>query len=127
MIEMYPNYHCIFIPLSIDINYVKQFKTKRKTKKVCYYGRLEKCPKDIMEDDTIDKLGEGERDEMLKQIAKYKMVYAIGRCALEAQALGCEVKSHQGEYEGVKFELKDNTDIIHDLQRILNEIDNIKE
>lgn len=127
MIEMYPKYHCIFIPLSIDIDYVKQFKAKRKTKKVCYYGRLEKCPEEIMEDDTIDKLGDGERDEMLKQVSKYKKVYAIGRCNLEAQALGCEVKSHQGEYEGVTFELKDNTEIIPDLQRILNEIDNIKE
>ena len=126
MIEMYPKYHSIFIPLSIDVDYVKQFKAKRKTKKVCYYGRLEKCPEKIMEDETIDKYGDGDRDELLKQVAKYKTVYAIGRCALEAKALGCNVITHEGEYEDVEFVLLDNTEIIPELQRLLNEIDGVK-
>ena len=123
MIEMFPKYHCIFIPLSIDIKYVQKFKAKRKTKKVCYYGRLEKCPEKIMEDKSIDKLGDGEREDLLKQLAKYKTVYAIGRCALEAKALGCKVIPHKGEYEGVDFVLLDNNEIIPELQRLLNEID----
>ena len=126
MIEMFPKAHSIFIPLSIDVDDVKQFKAKKKTKNICYYGRLEKCPQEILEDETIDKLGDGDRDKLLKQVAKYKTVYAIGRCALEAQALGCDVKSHSGEYEGVKFELLDNEDIIPELQRLLNEIDGVK-
>ena len=126
MIEMYPKYHSIFIPLSIDVDYIKQFKAKRKTKKVCYYGRLEKCPEKIMEDETIGKYGDGERDELLKQVAKYKTVYAIGRCALEAKALGCNVVPHEGEYENVDFALLDNIEIIPELQRLLNEIDGVK-
>lgn len=123
MIEMFPHFHSIFIPLSIDINYVKQFKAKRKTKKVCYYGRLEKCPKKLMKDKSIVKLGDGERDELLKEAGKFKTVYAIGRCALEALALGCDVKAHEGEYNCVKFTLLDNKEIIPELQRLLNEID----
>lgn len=126
MIEMFPKAHSIFIPLSIDVDYIKQFKAKKKTKNICYYGRLEKCPQEILADETIDKLGDGDRDKLLKQVAKYKTVYAIGRCSLEAQALGCDVKSHSGEYEGVKFELLDNEDIIPELQRLLNEIDGVK-
>lgn len=126
MIEMYPKFHSIFIPLSIDVHYVEKFKAKRKTKKVCYYGRLEKCPKKLMKDDKIVKLGNDDRDKLLKEVAKFKTVYAIGRCALEALALKCEVISHEGEYEGVKFNLLDNKEIIPELQRLLNEID-IKE
>lgn len=123
MIEMYPKFHCIFLPLSIDTEYVKKFKAKRKTKKVCYYGRLEKCPEKIMNDDSIVKLGDGERETLLKEVSKFKTVYAIGRCALEAIALGCNVLPHEGEYENAKFTLYDNSDVIPELQRLLNEID----
>lgn len=126
MIEMYPKFHSIFIPLSIDIDHVKQFKPKRKSKKTCYYGRLEKCPEKIMEDDSIVKLGDDNRDKLLKEVGKFKTVYAIGRCALEALALGCKVIAHEGEYEGVKFTLTDNKEVIPELQRLLNEIDGVK-
>ena len=34
MIEMFPHSHCIFIPLSIDVEHVKKFVVKRKTKKL---------------------------------------------------------------------------------------------
>lgn len=123
MIEMFPKAHSIFIPLSIDTEYVKKFKAKRKTKKTCYYGRLEKCPTSILEDDSIVKIGDGERDKLLKEVAKFKTVYAIGRCALEALALGADVIAHEGEYEGMTFKLLDNLDVVPDLQRLLNEID----
>lgn len=123
MIEMFPHSHCIFIPLSIDVEYVKKFVVKRKTKKVCYYGRLEKCPKKLMKDESIIKLGDGERDKLLKEVGKFKTVYAIGRCALEALALGCNVIPHEGEYENTKFTLLDNKEVIPELQRLLNEID----
>lgn len=123
MIEMFPKAHSILIPLSIDVEYVKQFKPKRKTKKVCYYGRLEKCPKSLMENNDVIKLGDGERDKLLKELGKFKTVYAIGRCALEALALGCDVLSHEGEYEGVEFTLLDNKEVVPELQRLLNEID----
>ena len=127
MIEMFPKQHSIFIPLSIDISYVKKFKTKLKSKNTCYYGRLEKCPEKIMNDENITKLGDGDRDTLLKELAKYKSVYAIGRCALEGLALDCKVIPHEGEYEGVKFTLIDNKEIIPELQRLLNDIDKIKE
>lgn len=126
MIEMFPKFHTIFIPLSIDVEYVKQFKPKRKSKKVCYYGRLEKCPVKILEDDSIIKISGDNRDDLLKEVGKFKTVYSIGRCALEATALGCNVISHEGEYEGMKINLLDNKHIIPELQRLLNEID-IKE
>lgn len=123
MIEMFPRFHCIYIPLSIDTEYVKKFKVKRKTKDTAYLGRLVKCPKNILENDKIDKLGNEPRDVLLKKVAKYKKVYAIGRCSLEAQCLGCKVYPHDGEYQGVEFKLLDNNDIIPELQRLVDEID----
>lgn len=127
IIEMFPKQHSIFIPLSIDVDYISKFKVERKTKGTCYYGRLEKCPEKMMNDESIIKIGNGERDSLLKEVAKYKTVYAIGRCALEALALGCKVLPHKGEYEDVNFTLTDNKEIIPELQRLLNEIDRIKE
>ena len=127
MIEMYPKFHCILLPLTIDVKYVKQFKPKRKTKDTCYFGRIVKCPEEIYLNDKIDKISGENRDETLKIVGKYKNCYAIGRCALEAKALGCNVISHEGEYENVDFKVLDNSEVIPELQRLLNEIDGIKE
>ena len=123
MIEMFPHQHSIFIPLSIDTNYVKKFKAARKTRDVAYFGRLEKIPKEIAEDASIDKIFGTDREKILKEVSKYRKVYAIGRCALEAKCLGCEVESHAGEYENQTWEVIDNKEIIPELQRILDEID----
>ena len=125
MIEMFPKFHSIFIPLSIDTEYVKKFKAKRKTKTVGYFGRREKLPESLSMNDKIEKIyGEDEnRDELLKQVAKFKKIFAIGRCALEAKCLGCEVISHDGEYENQTWDLIDNKDVIPELQRLLDEID----
>lgn len=125
MVEMFPKFHCIYIPLSIDTKYVKQFKAKRKTKDTAYFGRKTKCPKSISVDEKIEKINGNDREKLLKQVAKYKKVYAIGRCALEAKCLGCKVLHHEGEYQNVEFELLDNKDVIPELQRLLNEIDQI--
>lgn len=124
IINMFPNFHVIMIPLSIDINYVKQFKASRKTKNKAYYGRLEKCPKNILNDKTITKIYGKDREKNLRELAKFKEVYSIGRCQLEAKCLGCKVKNHDGEYDiNIEWELLDNKDIINDLQKLLNEID----
>lgn len=122
MSEMFPQFHCIYLPLSIDTEYVSKFKVKRKSKDTCYYGRLVKCPEKILNDDTIDKIYGTDREECLKKLAKYKKAYAIGRCALEALCLKCQVIKHDGECFN-KLVLKDNKDVIPELQRLLNEID----
>lgn len=124
LIEKFPKFHIIYIPLSIDVDYVKQFKAKRKTRKAAYFGRLAKCPHDILEDDTIDKIYGKERDELLKQVAKYKTIYANGRCAIEAKALGCEIINPYNEIREVN--VIDNKEVINELQRLLNEIDGEK-
>ena len=124
--ELFPYFHCIYSPLSIDVSYVSQFKVKRKTKDVAYFGRFEKCPKKILEDNKIDKIYGESRTKLLKELAEYKTVYAIGRCAIEAKCLGCNVINHKGEWENTEFKLRDNSEVIPELQRLLNEIDGVK-
>lgn len=125
IINLLPMHHTILLPLSIDTEYVSQFKAKRKSRNIAYYGRKCKCPKEILEDETIDKIYGKDREENLKLLSKYKTVYAIGRCALEAKCLGCKVISHKGEYENTEFNLLDNKDAVPILQRYLDEIDNM--
>lgn len=126
MIEMFPKFHSILIPLSIDTKYVSKFKAKRKTRDVAYFGRESKCPTEIKCDENIVKLYSKDREGLLREVSKFRTVYAIGRCALEALCLGCKVISHRGEYEGIEFVLLDNTEVIPELQRLLNEIDGVK-
>ena len=81
--------HVVYIPLSIDIEYVKKFKSK-KTKLVCYAGRRAKLNYGVI-DPTADLLCDLTREDLLKQMAKYEYAYAVGRVAIEARVLGCQI------------------------------------
>lgn len=95
------NGHAIFLPLSIDTEYVKRFKTK-KTKQACYAGnkwafKLPDLKKYIPE--GVDFPPENlPREELLKFIAPYKACYAVGRTAIEARCLGAEIKICDSRY-----------------------------
>ena len=125
MVKLLPMHHTILLPLSIDTSYVSQFRVKRKSKHTAYYGRICKCPEHIFYDGAIDKIYGKDREENLRKVAKYKTVYAIGRCNLEAQCLKCKTITHTGEYEDTKFKLYDNKDVIPMLQKFINEIDGV--
>lgn len=117
----------IFLPLSIDIDYVKQFKTK-KTRQACYAGnRWAFKRKDENENipDYVDFPPPNmPREEMLKWVAQYREIYAIGRCALEGIALGCEVKPFYHVYPDPSYwKLLDNKDAAKILQSELDKID----
>ena len=77
----------IYLPLSVDVEYVKQFQTE-KDKGVCFVGRPNKFDGTKA---TGDYIGGCPREELLKRLAHYKQAYAVGRCAIEAKILGCEV------------------------------------
>lgn len=112
----------IYLPLSIDVEYVKQFKTA-KTRKIAYAGRRAKrrnakLPKYI---DYIEGI---KREEFLKLIAKYDTVYAVGRSAIEAKALGCKLKAYDPRFPKVSFwKVIDNKTAAKMLQEKLDEID----
>ena len=116
----------IFVPLSIDVDYVQKFSTP-KTKDACYAGNRWKFKeKDLAKfvPESVDcPEADLPREELLKFIAPYKKCYAIGRCALEARALGCEIMKCDSRYEPEDFPLLDNRDAAKILQEELDKID----
>lgn len=117
----------IYLPLSVDVEYVKQFKT-RKTKGTCYSGNRWKfkradedknIPKDV--DFPPENLP---REELLKFIAPYEDLYAIGRCAIEGMILGCKIRPFFWRYMDPSiWKILDNRDAAKLLQRALDMIE----
>lgn len=77
----------VYLPLPIDEANVAQYIVE-KDKEVCYAGRGRKFVGKKVEGDPICDLP---REEMLAKIARYKKCYAVGRTAIEAKILGCEI------------------------------------
>lgn len=121
-------YRVIYLPLSVDVDYVKQFKTP-KTKRACYAGNRWSFKKKDLAEMVPDYVDYPERnlprEELLKFIAPYKECYAIGRCAIEAKILGCKIKVCDSRYlDPGYWGVVDNKDAAEILQRELDKIDN---
>lgn len=104
----------VYVPLSIDTEYVKQFKTK-KTREIAFVGNawgyksdyLASLPKDVHQLTNLP------RDQLLTEMAKYKTVIADGRCNIEAQVLGCKVQLPKyDKFETIEREVVDSRDAI---------------
>lgn len=108
-----PMHRVIYLPLSIDTKYVEKFRTK-KTKKACFAGRLSKITDDIPT--GCDILGNISRDELLARMAEYEVVYAVGRCALEAKCLGCKIGIYDPRYPEDIWNVLDNSEVVSMLQ-----------
>ncbi len=115
--------HAIYIPLSVDIDYVKQFAVKEKTKDVCFVGRPAKR-KGVELPEGIDILEDMPRNKMLAKLAMYKDVYAVGRCAIEAKILKCRLKAYDPRFPKVsRWKPVDNSKAAELLQAELDRID----
>lgn len=113
----------IYLPLSIDVDEVKSHKVRRKTKDVAFAGRRDKITFDLPSA-GIDFLTGMPRPLLLDEIAKYKKIYAVGRTAIEAKALGCELLAYDPRFPDVElWKVLDNKDAAAILQDKINEID----
>lgn len=109
-----------YLPLSIDTKYVKQFKTKQ-DKLIAFAGRVTK-DKNIPE--GVPKLQGMPREKLLKEMAHYRYVYAVGRTAIEAKCLGSTILPYDPRFLDVElWEVLDNKDVIPRLQTMLDAID----
>lgn len=110
----------LYLPLSIDVKDVLRYKTAKR-KGVAFAGRASKAggaPKDVT------KLSGLPRDELLAEMAQYKKVYAVGRTAIEAKALGCEVLPYDPRYPDPSiWQVIDNEEAAAMLQKALDEKD----
>lgn len=112
----------IYLPLSIDVEYVEQFK-RPKTKDVAFVGRKSKTKLGKLPP-NIDYLCGIKRQSLLPEMAKYRQVYGVGRVALEAKVLDCEVLPYDERFPDPDvWQVLDNKDAAVMLQKELDRID----
>lgn len=111
----------IYLPLSVDVAYVEQYKCL-KDKEVCFVGR----PSKFEGTKAIgDYIGGVPREQLLTRLAHYKQAYAVGRCAIEARILGCEILPYDPRFPDPSiWKVVDNAEAAAILQR---ELDKLKE
>lgn len=113
----------IHLPLSIDVEDVKSYAVEEKDKGVCFAGRAPKR-RGLYLPERIDFLEGMPRTRFLKELARYKEVYAVGRTAIEARALGCKIKAYDPRFPDTKiWKVLDNKDAAKILQKELDKID----
>lgn len=112
----------IYLPLSVDVAEVKQYAVKKKTKDKAFVGR--KMKRTFKLPDDIDYIECLPRELLLEEMAKYKKIYAVGRCAIEAKILGCEILPYDDRFPDPSiWEVLDNAEAAKLLQQKLDEID----
>ena len=119
----------IYLPLSIDVSYVKRFRVEEKTKEMAFAGRLIKISKmyHAPVPKECDILTNMPQNRLLQAMADYRKVYCTGRTALQAKVLGCEIGVHDPNFPDPRiWKVIDNRDAAKMLQDILNEIDGVK-
>ena len=119
----------IYLPLSIDVEYVKRFRVEEKTKEMAFAGRLIKISKmyHAPVPKECDILTNMSQHRLLQAMADYKKVYCTGRTALQAKVLGCEIGVHDPNFPDPRiWKVIDNRDAAKMLQKMLNEIDGVK-
>lgn len=117
----------IYLPLSIDTEYVKQFKLpKAQRQGTAYAGRSAKRTIEGVYFPPCDMLENMPRQNLLQRMAQYENIYAVGRTAIEAKALGCKILPYDPRYPDPSvWKVKDNKDAAKILQKELNIIDGI--
>lgn len=111
----------IYLPLSIDVDYVKKFDKHVKTKEICYAGRATKNGVDDLMRKNIDFLSNIPHNILLQYMADYKYVYAVGLTALEAKVLGCNVLPYDSRFPDPRvWVVRDIKDMIPYFQALLD-------
>lgn len=112
--------NAIYLPLSVDVEYVEKFSTG-KTKDTAFAGRPSKA--ENLPEGT-DILGGLPRESLLKEMAKYRNIYAVGRTALEAKVLGCNILSYDRRFPNPSiWKVLDTKDAAKILQEKLRKIE----
>ena len=117
----------IYLPLSVDVEAVKRYRVKNKTKEVAYAGRLIKLNyANNRVPSGVDILSGMPQSKLLKEMAKYRKIYTSGRTAIQAKILGCEVLPHETNFPDPSvWKILDNKEAAKILQHKLNLIDGV--
>lgn len=116
----------VLLPLSLDIKSVEKYKVKNKTKEIAFAGRRLKINNRVPSE--CDILTDMSQSQLIKEMAKYKKIYAVGRTAIQARILGCEIGVYDSMYPDPRlWKPIDCLDAAKMLQKMLDEIDGVKE
>lgn len=117
----------VYIPLSIDTQYVEKFKTE-KTRDIAFVGNFWGFKENYLEalPNHIHQVGGLPRQRLLEEMAKYRRVIAEGRCNMEAQVLGCEVElpQYERDFDAIPREVLDSRDAIPLWRKTLTDFSN---
>lgn len=109
----------IYLPLSINVEEVKSYRAE-KTKGTAFAGRPSK-KKNTELPKNIDFLEGMPRPELLRRMAEYRNIYAVGRTAIEAKALGCNILPYDPRYpDPERWQVIDNLEAAKMLQEELD-------
>lgn len=114
----------ILLPLSVDVKSVERYKVKEKTKEMAFAGRLIK--KNNRVPSKADILTNMPQSKLIKEMSKYKTIYSVGRTAIQARILGCEIGVYDSMYPDSKvWKVLDCKEASRILQSELDKIDAI--
>ena len=111
--------HAVYLPLSVDVEEVEKFRSE-KTEDTAFFGRTPKRAGITFPEEThiIENLP---RSELLRRMSAYRRVYAVGRTAIEARILGCEILPYDPRFPDPSvWEVVDNREAASMLQEILD-------
>ena len=112
----------ILLPLSVNIKSIEKYKVKEKTKSQAFAGRRLKMNNKIPKE--CDILTDMPQSQLIKEMAKYKKIYAVGRTAIQAKILGCEIGVYDNMYPDPKlWKPIDCVEAVKILQKELDKID----
>ena len=117
----------IYLPLSIDVEEVRKYKRpKSEMAGEAFAGRPSKRTMDGVVLPNVVYIENLERSVFLHTISRFEYIYAVGRTAIEAKALGCKIKPYDPRFPKVsQWKVLDNKDAAKILQERLNNIDRI--
>lgn len=109
----------IYLPLSINVEEVTGYR-REKTRDTAFAGRPSK-KRGIKLPDGIDYIEGLPRSTLLRRMAQYKNIYAVGRTAIEAKALGCNILPYDPRYpDPERWKVIDNLEAAKMLQEELD-------
>lgn len=112
----------ILLPLSVNVKSIEHYKVKEKTKDLAFAGRRLKINNRVPKE--CDILTDMPQTQLIKEMAKYKKIYAVGRTALQAKILGCKIGVYDNMYPDPNiWKIVDCSQAVKILQKELDKID----
>ncbi len=112
----------VYLPLSVNVKQIEKYRRKVKDKKAAFAGRKNKLNNHVPS--SVDILTDMPRYRLLQEMARYEEIYAVGRTAIEAKILGCNIKVYDERFPDPNFwQVIDCKESAKTLQKILNIID----